>query len=115
MEKITKYVLIIVFVVGLSTFSFHSRSLKAAKKNESPQFRIIGLDCKVYTIRNHEYVGKDNLGLVHMADCKTCEIEELNKQKHLEDLVDKAVSDLGDLVDKAVLQLIEGLQTSDKD
>jgi len=115
MKKITKYVLIIVFVVGISTFSYLSESLKAASKNETPQYRIIGLNFSIYTIRGHNYIGKDNLGLVHMPDCKTCEIEKLNKQKHLEELVDKAVSDLGALVDKAVSQLIEGLQTSDKD
>jgi hypothetical protein len=67
-------VLIIVFVVGLSTFSYHRGSLKAAENTKPPQFEIIELDFKIYTVRGHEYLGKDNVGLVHIVDCKTCEI-----------------------------------------
>ncbi len=73
MKKIVKYVLIIVFIVGLSTFSYHCGSLKAAENTKPPQCEILEFGFKIYTVRDHEYIGKDNVGLVHMVDCKTCE------------------------------------------
>ena len=72
-KKIIKYVLIIAFVVGISTFFYHSGSLSAAKSSEQALSRLIGLDFTIFSIRGHEYLGKDNFGLVHMADCSTCQ------------------------------------------
>jgi len=134
-KKIIKYALIIAFVAGISTFFYHSRSLNAADNSEQTQQQLIGLDFTIYTIRSHEYLGKDNLGLVHMVDCKTCEIankiytvrghEYLGKDNlglvHMADckICEIAKSEkqerLKNLIDKAVLQLIEGFQTNDKD
>jgi hypothetical protein len=124
-KKKIKYALIIAFVVGISTFFYHSGALNAAKNSEQAQSQLIGLDFTIYTIRSHEYLGKDNLGLVHMVDCKTCEKAEkiytvrgheyLGKDNlglvHMADCkiceIEKLNKQkhLGDLVDKAVLQL----------
>ncbi len=73
MNKIIKYALIIAFVIGVSTFSYHCGVLKADKQVKSAQFEIIDFDFKIYIIRGHEYLGKKNIGLVHMADCQLCE------------------------------------------
>lgn len=72
MKKTIKYVLIIVFIVGLSTFSYHHRIIKAGKQVRHAQFEIIDFDFKIYTIRGHEYLAKDHVGLVHMPDCQLC-------------------------------------------
>ena len=73
MNKRIKYALIIAFAIGVSTFSYRCGVLKAGKQVNPAQFEIIDFDFKIYTIRGHEYLGKKNVGLVHMADCQLCE------------------------------------------
>ena len=73
MKRIIKFTLIIIFIAGISTFSYRCGILKGSKQVKPSQFEIIEFDFKIYTIRGHEYLGKNDVGLVHMADCQLCE------------------------------------------
>ncbi len=73
MRKIIKYALSIIFIVGLVVLAGRSGLLEAGKGYKGAQFETIDFDFKIYTIRGHEYLTKENVGLVHMADCTLCE------------------------------------------
>jgi hypothetical protein len=72
MRQIIKYALLVVFIVGLVILAGRSGLLEASKGKSPAQFEMIDFEFKVYTLRGHEYLTKENFGLVHMADCKRC-------------------------------------------
>ena len=73
MKKSINFALIVVFIIGVSIFSYHSGTVKGGKQVDHVQYEIIEFDFKIYTIRGHEYLSKNGVGLVHMADCQLCE------------------------------------------
>ena len=75
MRQIVKYALLVVFIVGLVVLAGRSGLLEASKGKTPAQFETIEYEFEVYTIRGHEYLTKENFGLVHMADCQLCEGE----------------------------------------
>jgi hypothetical protein len=70
MIQIIKYASIIVFVAVFAFFVGESSMIEAGKNNKRPQYEIIDFDFKIYTIRGHEYLTKEGVGMVHMADCE---------------------------------------------
>ena len=73
MIRIIKYSLIIVFVAALAFFVGKSSMTEAGKNIKPNSFEVIDFDFKIYTIRGHEYLTKEGVGMVHMADCGLCE------------------------------------------
>ena len=73
MRQIIKYALLVIFIVGLVVLAGRSGLLEAGKGKPQAQFKTIAFEFEIYTIRGHEYLTKENFGLVHMADCKLCE------------------------------------------
>ncbi|MDR4498421.1 MAG: hypothetical protein MRK02_10945 [Candidatus Scalindua sp.] len=72
MKKSINFALIVVFIIGVSIFSYHSGTVKGGKQVDRVQYETIEFDFKIFTVRGHEYLARDGLGIVHMADCKLC-------------------------------------------
>ncbi len=68
-----KYAVVIVTIVGLIVLVDKTSLIEAGKGKKLAQFETIDFEFKIYTIRGHEYLAKENVGLVHMADCRLCE------------------------------------------
>lgn len=64
-------IILIVMIVGLVVLIGKSGLLEASKGKTPAQFETIEFEFEIYTIRGHEYLAKENFGLVHMADCRS--------------------------------------------
>ena len=71
--QIIKYTLFAIFIFGSVVLAGRSGLLEAGKSYKGIQFETIEFEFEIYTIRGHEYLTKENVGLVHMADCTLCE------------------------------------------
>ena len=80
MKNFLKSVSVIVLLEGALLFTNQHEILTGGRIEQVSQFETIEFGFTIYTVRGHEYLGKDGVGLVHMADCKLCESKpELTK------------------------------------
>jgi hypothetical protein len=64
---------VILMVEGKGKYS--EPELRGMKEYPEPQFEVLGLNIRVYTIKGHEYITIDDQGITHKFNCTYCEQE----------------------------------------